>query len=180
MAWEYLQTSEWDKRLEIIAKFLKGKTAGKSIFDIDCGTARLLDFIDHDFASYYGNDINPAYIAEANGRDVPNTVFETLDDKYLMDVDLNPIDILLAIGMGAGEYVINKYESKTLTDIFKRIVDEYKPGIVVAETIKAYWDKHFANLLNPFMEKRGYKNLIQEVSLEKTFTGERVIAFYVQ
>ena len=156
MTWEYLQTEELDLRLKIIAAYLKGKTKDRVIVDLDCGTARLIKFLEKNFKLYYGNDVNEELIEIARGYGIKNSEFVVLPDNRVTE-KINEIDILLMLGYGAGEYVRNDVESETLADSFKNLVAKFSPKIVIVEGIDL-WERNYKaySQIKKFLKEKGY------------------------
>lgn len=134
MAWECLLTKAFDRRFEVIADFLKGKTKDKTILDLNCGTAGTVKYLKQDYKLYYGNDIDPQYIKIAKYYKIPKTKFEVKQDR-LIDM---PHDILIHAGYGAGEFIKNKYESPSAIPVLKTLILDYEPRIIVFECIQDY------------------------------------------
>ncbi len=140
MTWEYLQEKQFEARNKIVASFLENRTIGKIIVDLNCGTAKTVQFLSNDFKEYIGNDREKEYIDTANGYDIPNAKFYLLNDEDFYDViELkNKPDILLLLGHGAGEFVDTPHESKTLTKTFLKMILVYKPEFIVLEAVQKF------------------------------------------
>lgn len=154
--WPYLY-GKMDFRLEPIAKYLKGKTKGKILFDINCMHAPLLKYIDHDYLYYVGNDLQTVFPSE-----YPNCVFFTLSDERMCE-RLGEVDILIALGMGGYEISHEPSESKTMTQSIKDIISQKKPEIVILENITK-----FSSVAEEISESaKGYKKVL-DVKLNGT------------
>jgi SAM-dependent methyltransferase len=187
MTWEYLETEQFDFRLKIIAAYLKEKTQDKIIVDLDCGTARLVKFLEDDYLLYYGNDICISSIRkaqiEAYNKQKAKCLFETLEDENVFSrlKNFKGIDILLSLGHGAGEFINPQIESPTLTNVFRSIVMSYAPQFAVLEMIQE-WEKKF-DLISSF-KKFMFENAYivdYDVFLKiipDDFVGERRILFF--
>lgn len=164
MAWEYL--SLMDRRLEVVADYLNGKTKNKVIVDLDCLEARLLMYITHNFKKYLGNDVLNKFpsIKAAN-------FFQMTDEKFVQTIE--ECDILLVFGYGGFEITGEQLESQTLNDSVKYLVGKTKPEIVILESV---WE------FEPITSKiitQDYK-LVQYTRLDlgKSWTSKRAIYIY--
>jgi len=149
MAWEQFEKPELDGRIQLIAGYLANKIEGKTIVDLDCGTAPLLDWLPAEWHYYYGNDTNVDFVLRAKDKAMPRTgIWDIPDNEVLVDLHRLGItpDILLSLGYGAR---LNEHESQTLDETIKDIVHKHRPEIVIYE----YW----TGLLN--WEKNGLHSL---------------------
>jgi len=155
MAWEYLQNKDFELRFRVIAAYLKGKTRDKVILDLDCGTANTVLFLEPDYKCYIGNDICKEYLKTASQYKVEKTRFYCLSDKELGDVLKEKVNVLLALGLGAGTHPM---ESPTLSDSLIFFIKRDKPEIVVIEAVTEYDEKY--NILRgpeQYMLSHGYR-----------------------
>jgi len=67
--WPYLQNKTFDVRFEKALKMI-GQTKNKIIFDLNCGTARILQYLPEGFKQYIGSDINKEFLETAKKRGV--------------------------------------------------------------------------------------------------------------
>jgi len=154
MPWEYLDTPELDGRLLLAAGYLARRLFGKSVVDLNCMKARLLNYLPVQYAAYYCNDIN--YFPK---NMLPWVDFQKKTDgemvEYLKD---KKVDILCVFGHGGGDRLPNKHESPTLTASAIQIIKDHHPEIVVLE---ACWDyvhnkRVLADILDVCLQKEGY------------------------
>lgn len=174
MTWEYLEQQNFDKRFEIIVQFLKGKTKDKVIVDLDCGSAKLCKFLEPDWLTYVGNDIDEKYIRMAKEHNVPKTSFYLKSDEHVDECT----DILIVMGYGGQEITHAEEESKTLNSSIKRIVEKHQPEIVILEMIKPF--SICMDDFKKFLESRGYKGLIHEVEINDKFkfVSTRIVGIF--
>jgi GT2 family glycosyltransferase len=164
MTWEYLP--QCDKRFEIAASYLKGKTKDKVIVDLDCLEARLLKYISHDFAKYLGNDILVRF------PNIPKTEFHPYPDDQFV-ANLKKCDILCVFGHGGYEITGQNEESKTLTESIKKVVSRLEPQTVILEAVQ-----YFEPIIGKIITK-GYDLKIKEyMDLGEEWVKKRVIYIY--
>jgi GT2 family glycosyltransferase len=164
MSWEYLP--ELDERLKVAAKYLDGKTKGKTIVDLDCLEARLLQYIDHDFEVYLGNDVQERFPT------CPKTRFSIAKDDEFVPT-LTKCDILTVFGHGGYEITKEGAESPTLTNSIKYVIDHLKPEIVVLEAVWA-----FEPIISEIITE-GYKLVLKQyLELGNDWVRKRVIYIY--
>jgi len=175
LPWMHLQTRKLDARFLVVAGYLANKVKDKYIMDLNCSNARLLEYIPHTFASYYGNDIFIDVFP-----DYKNTFFEKITDEEVIDkYKYNKLDILLVFGHGAGHILENKWESKTLDQSIRKIVEKFRPSIIVLEASYEYEHSFFMlwDLVNCFQINCNYKiaHSIEIDSLEPINFSKRII-----
>ena len=126
MTWEYLNNSLFEIRFKIVGIYLRDKTKGKHIVDLNCGNAKLLDYIEHNYKSYLANDTNNDYLEKKIKKSNYNNItFIKQTDEQVRN-KIAGIDIFVVFGHGAGEYTNSNNDSKTLTDTIRylKIVDD--------------------------------------------------------
>lgn len=148
MTWEYLDNRN-DGRLRIIAEYLKGKTKGKFIVDLDCLEGRMLNYLDHDYMSYKGNDL----IVDRWVGGYKATIKQQTSKDFVRT--LKQCDILLVLGYTDAGDNISPLEDHDLTNSVKYVVGELEPKVVVIET---WYDYNDANRrLSEWCINLGYK-----------------------
>lgn len=164
MAWEYLELM--DRRLEVVADYLNGKTKDKVMVDIDCLEARLLMYITHNFKKYLGNDVLNKFPTVKGAN-----FFQMKDDAFVKIID--KCDILLVFGYGGYEISNEPLESATLIDSVKYLVNKTKPEIVILESV---WE--FEPITSKIITQH-YK-LVQYTRLDlgESWTSKRAIYIY--
>ena len=138
--WPYLQNKFFDIRFEKAIQMI-GLVKDKIILDLNCGTARMLQYLPEDFTQYIGNDINQEFLEIARKwKTGPVTLKITLhccrDDEImncLNSADVcTKIDIFMNFGINPG--VVNKgIESETEFETFKKVIGKFLPEIVICE-----------------------------------------------
>ena len=138
MTWEYLDTPELDGRFLIASGYLSNRIKGKFIVDLNCGTARLLNYLPKDYAGYYCND-KVTY----NSRLGLTVNFQQITDlemvKYL---ESRKVNILCVFGHGGGDKLPNGHESKTLSQSANYLIGKHRPEIVILEANYTYVKKY--------------------------------------
>ena len=174
MAWEYLQDDKFDERFKPIVKFLQGKTKGKIVVDLNCGTARLCRMLEPNWLLYAGNDKSAEFILRARAHNVPNTSFHVLSDKHYDEC----CDILVSVGCGGYDISKEPLESDTQKDTIKRLVNTHTPEIVILEMIKAF-GKDMIEYVE-FLESKGYVGYIKEVKVDSTneYVSNRLVGIF--
>lgn len=153
MTWEYLN-DKCDERLKIIAKYLKGKTKDKFIIDLDCLEGRILNYLDHDYMSYKGNDL----IIDRFVGGYKATIKQQSSKNFVKTID--KCDILLVLGMTDIADDVSPLEDWDLHDSVKKVIEDHKPKIVVIET---WYDYSGANRrMAEHCINRGYKLKIEQ------------------
>lgn len=155
MTWEYLQTKILDPRMMLAAGYLHGKTKDAHIVDLDCGTSRILNFINHDFASYKGNDIELKFLR----KNQENMFFYHMNDKYFAD-KIERCDILLVFGHGASR---NPLESSSVNNSILVVVNRCRPKIIILEGSTFYQQKF--NMLGDMVKKLTHYDTDLKVNL---------------
>jgi len=172
MAWEYLLTDEHDARAMLIAGYLAEKIAGKTIIDLDCGHAPLLKYLPKTYKRYYGNDTLverlPMY---------PNGIFSSLSDADYVRGSFESVDVLVVMGMGGYELTHEKLESSTLTTSILSLVLEYKPEILILESIKEF-ELITEKTIFPHIDTLYTKKHDITISVSSGRIGTRVIKIY--
>ena len=133
MAWEQFKQKQLDGRLQLVAGYLANKIEGMNIFDLNCGTAPLLDWLPPVWNEYWGNDTCQEFVYEAINRGSPKCFFGVVDDEslpgWLNEYNYN-IDCLIVMGYAAR---LNPMESQTIEETIYRLVDEHQPEIIVLD-----------------------------------------------
>ena len=145
--WQYLETGESDARFLVAAGYLCNKIAHKNLVDLNCGTARLLDFLPDTFASYYGNDTDEhcISIARAKYSSRRNVAFELESDiKAVKTLRCKKVDVLMLFGFGAGNITKGR-DSATLMQSFFDLVEYQKPEVLIVESSK-FQDEKFGQV----------------------------------
>ena len=145
MAWEYLNTREFDERYKIVAKQLP---EGLSVLDMNCGEPRFKKY--YKYSKYTANDV-------FQPQDIKGIDFIKCKDE---EVD-RPMEILTLFGYGGGEFTGEPLESATAGESLIRLVEKYKPEYVVIEMVRK-WEKdfHIMSLLTEKLKK--YKMIAEE------------------
>lgn len=172
--WEYLRKEDFDPRIMAIAGYLTHRVAGKNIVDLDAGHAPLLHYIPDTFRWYYANDkfLNPAEFHDP--RDLTTMFHQCTDleaEAYLKD---KKVDILCAIGMGAGHVHPVEWESPELDAVVERMVERHQPEIVVLENTWEY-SQRFGLIDSLAHRMRGYK-IVQRFKIETLISTEKTWA----
>jgi len=153
MTWEYLN-QKCDDRLVIIAEYLKGKTKDKFIIDLDCLEGRILNYLEHDYMSYRGNDL----IVDRWVGGYKATIKQQSSKNFIKTI--TKCDILLVLGMSDITDDISPLEDKDLNNSVKTVIDQHKPKIVIIET---WYDYKEANKrMTEWCTKRGYKIKLEQ------------------
>lgn len=129
MTWEYLY--DFQDREKIIASLLN--VCGKHIVDLNCMHSPLLRYINQDFESYTGNDIQNVFPITDDKR----VTFCRITDEDMVKV-INKCDILIVMGHGGYEITKEPQESKTLKESINRIIKKTRPETVVLEGIQEF------------------------------------------
>lgn len=140
MPWEYLSTKPLDARFLFVAGYLQHRDLikGKRLVDLNCGTARLLHYIPHTFASYVANDIH-----QQPERFEPNLDFFSLADFEMVDRLRNEdLDVLMLFGTADARLCGSSWESRTSVDSFLSLVRHHSPGTLIIEGSLEY-DRNF-------------------------------------
>ncbi|MGI5828372.1 MAG: hypothetical protein ACOX6V_05120 [Patescibacteria group bacterium] len=161
--WQYLD--EFTDREDIIASYLKGKTEGKIIVDLNCLKAPLLKKLEPDFHRYLGNDILP--IDQHHSK----AVFYQITDEEMARM-VKRCDILVVMGYGGYEKTGEEAESKTLSESIERIVYNCLPDIVIIEGIKEF-EELFSNGFVGYTKTRRY-----EIEIKPERVYQRVIYIF--
>lgn len=138
MAWEYLDTEAFDIRFMVVAGYLRDKIKGKTILDLNCGSARFRKYIPDTYRKYHMNDV----------RDISfdmnlKQVYYWRSDEEMVDLMKNKkIDILLYFGHGYGERTGEKLESGTVLNSIRTLVFTHKPEYLVFEGNASYEDEY--------------------------------------
>jgi len=121
--WWYLHECEGriEKLLEILTE---EKIRGKTILDLNCGTAPLYARLPRVYEHYYGTD---AYAHLPSFE--PQATFSNLADD---DVYVGSLDILLCLGLPPPRY--NQWESPTVHTSIMRMLQVQRPRMVVLES----------------------------------------------
>ena len=128
MTWEYLN-EKTDHRIIPIAQYLKGKTKGKFIIDLDCLEGRILKYLEPDYMSYKGNDI----LTDRFIGGYKATIKKQKSKEFVKT--LKRCDILLVLGYS---HLQNEpREDVDVADSTIHGVMTCKPEIVVLE---CWWD----------------------------------------
>jgi hypothetical protein len=166
LSWEYLN-ERCDDRLKIISKYLKGKTKGKFIVDLDCLEGRILNYLEHDYMSYKGNDlIEDRWVGGYKATFKKETSVEFVKD-------LTQCDILLLLGYTGDYENVSEKEDHRLTVSAEFLIDKFSPEIVVIEVWVEY--RGGQDEMVKYCQDKGYK-----IALSKEITnGERMLNRYV-
>lgn len=146
MTWEYLN-HETDHRMVEIAKYLKGKTKNKMIVDLDCLEGRILNFLDHDYMSYKGNDI----LVDRFVGGYKATIKQQTSKNFVKT--LEQCDILLLLGYTGDHPEVSEKEDHDLTNSAKYVIDRFEPRIVVLEC----WLEYHADVDEMAEYLKGFK-----------------------
>lgn len=153
MTWEYLD-NRCDDRLKIVADYLKGKTKGKYIVDLDCLEGRILNYLEHDYMCYKGNDlIEDRFVGGYKA------IFKKQSSKDFVKT-LSRCDILLVFGMTDVGDNVSPLEDQDLNNSIKHVIGELEPKIVVIETWYDYADAN--RRMVEYCLNLGYKLKLQQ------------------
>jgi hypothetical protein len=179
----YLASKEFDARYAKVGAYLKGKVSGKRLVDINCNIAGTEKYLDRDYASYFGNDKEEAFLQRARYSAGSNAIFRQLSDKDVGD-KIKQCDILIALGYGAAEKTGEPLESATLGTSIKKIIERCSPEIVVFEMIQMFEERYQSmSEMTAWMVSKGYKVDSTEAFVIPPGNGKvhkRVITFYVK
>lgn len=168
MTWEYLN-EETDHRFVPIAAYLKGKTKDKMIIDLDCLEGRILNFLDHDYLGYKGNDI----LIDRFVGGYKATIKQQTSKNFVKTI--HRCDILLLLGYTGDHPEVSEKEDHDLTNSAKYMVDRFEPGIIVLECWLDY--RHDVNELSEYLKGFGYKEAVQQECLSDS--GNRMHQRYL-
>ena len=126
-----MNTKAFDARLLPIAGYLASRLEGMVIVDLNCGHARLADYLPIGNYYYIGNDTDEDAIRDCLLH-YPNLNYEfvIMSDTEMVCGGRGQIDILICAGYAAG---FSEAESDTLDDSIKKLISRYTPGIVIFE-----------------------------------------------
>jgi len=154
---DYLNQVKLDERFMEIGRQID--FTGKYIVDLNCGYARLIHYIPHDYEFYLGNDIIEYIVDNLNKSNYPNARFLLLSDERMADF-IEKLDILIVCGITDKKFIEQRPEhetnSATLADSVFDIVRKHEPETVVLEA----WGRMEADhrLLTKMAGKlKGYK-----------------------
>jgi SAM-dependent methyltransferase len=136
MPWEYLSSKALDVRFLFAAGYLENRRmiAGKRLVDLNCGTARLLRFIPHTFASYTANDVHQHPDSEA-----PGLRFLPVPDSGMPDqLSGEQIDALMIFGLANARVCKSAWESATSLDTVTTLVRRHHPQVLLLEASVEY------------------------------------------
>lgn len=167
----YLENEIFDLRFKKALEMIE-TIKDKVILDLNCGSARMLQYMPDGFLEYIANDVDEEMLEIAKKWPAKGkTQFILCRDDEIINY-LNKIDIFMNFGISAG---INKgIESETEFETFKRIVEKFLPETVVCEAW-LYYETNYKvisqrdNFLNPF----GYKEIgsfIMKHGMERLLT----------
>ena len=161
--WPYLQNEIFDLRFEKAVPMI-GSVKDKVILDLNCGTARMLQYLLEDFKLYIGNDINEDFLEIAKKWKVGKPVtFILCRDDEIMSFLAGVVDIFMCFGINSGQ---NKgLESETEFETFKKVIEKFLPETVVCET----WDNYV----------RDYGLISQRADFLKPFNYKEVGSFAI-
>ncbi len=160
--WPYLQNKELDIRFKKAVSMI-GSVEGKVILDMNCGRARMLQYLPEDFKLYIGNDINDDFleIARKWKTKSPATFVHCRDDEIMGY--LSKVDIFMHFGINTG---VNKgVESETEFETFKKVVEKFLPETVVCEGWNYY--------------EKNYKIISQRFDFLKLFNYKEIGEFFM-
>ena len=155
--WPYLQNEIFDSRFEKAIEMI-GSVKDKVILDLNCGTARMLQYLPDDFKLYIGNDINDDFLEIARKWKTKNpaTFIHCRDDEIMGY--LSKVDIFMCFGINSGQ---NKgIESETEFETFKKVAGIFLPEVVVCEGWDYYEKNHkIISQRFDFLKPFGYKEI---------------------
>jgi len=131
--WEYLNTAKYDARLLPIAGYLVNQIQGKALLDLNCGYARLADYLPQSADYFYiGNDIDENAHRDFCERYTMSKkhFFWVKPDDWVSRADWPSIDILVCTGYATG---FGEFESNTLDDSVKKLINRYGIDIIILE-----------------------------------------------
>lgn len=176
MPWEYLSTKPLDARFLFVAGYLehRGMIAGKRLVDLNCGTARLLRYIPHTFASFVGNDIHQR--PDTANRQL--TFFPLADSEMPERLRDEKVDVLMLFGLTDGRSCGSNWESSTSLASFVSLVRLHHPKTLILEGSVEY-DRNFGAIGALLRELDSYE-IDHDVTLSATGHGghgqRRIIA----
>lgn len=139
--WKHVAFSDQlDLRYKIIADYLNDKVEDKTVWDLNCGTARLLKYLDAEWKEYIANDTMREYIDVVRGYNAPNlSVSVSEDTECLREIieAKKAIDILVDLGHGAGDHQ-DCPESPTQTATVYLCLRDLKPEVFIYENVDSY------------------------------------------
>jgi hypothetical protein len=130
MTWDYLCSTSTDFRLWPIVGYLRGKTRGRTLVDLNCLQARLALYVT-DCARYLGNDL-----VDHPDRPKSVTFSQQPDDAFCRT--LPACDVLVVLGYCGRDFRGRAEESATLDESVRTIVARHRPAIVILEGVQAY------------------------------------------
>jgi hypothetical protein len=150
--WDYLREEATYNRYKIVADYLHNKIDNAIVVDIDCGMADLINYLPKTFHKYIANDIYSRPIYH------PKMIFYPQSDHIFISVfKEQKVDILIALGIGAGHINKSIWESPTLDACIRDILYQYEPKYVVLESAKQYEEKyHMMNDLVQYAKTQKY------------------------
>ncbi len=124
--WDYVD--EIDARFTPAVDYLSDKIEGKVLIDLNCGEARLLQYLPHSFKRYYGNDLRAVFPS------YPKCQFDCIPDTQ---VNPKQLDVLMCWGMGGYELTKEPVESPTISHTILRLGDRH-PSVIILEAVWAF------------------------------------------
>jgi len=171
--YSYLENEELDLRFKKALEMI-GSVSGKVILDLNCGSARMLQYLPGEFSEYIANDINEKLLEIAKKWPAKGKMqFVLCRDDEIINY-LNKVDIFMHFGINAG--VNEGYESKTEFETFKKIVEKFLPETVVCETWFYYEENYkIISQRGDFLKPSGYKEI---GSFVMKHVMERILVVY--
>lgn len=155
--YSYLENEIFDSRFKKTLEMI-GSVSGKVIFDLNCGSARMLKYLPEGFSEYIGNDINEDLLEMGKKWSIKGkTQFILCRDDEIMDY-LNKVDIFMNFGINAG--VNEGIESETEFATFKKIIERFLPETVACEAWLYYEENYkVISQRGDFLKPFGYKEI---------------------
>lgn len=178
--WKHLVDTEPRGQItfDFIKKFIKPDH--NYVLDNLCGFAPLKPYFSSQ--KYFGYDINSYAIETVNSK-YPESIWSVCDDiQYIYPAD--KMDVFIFLGISAGE---NDTDSKTETATSIRLIEQYKPRLIILETCLGHYQNiknakkpHHYDELCDFCQKH-YKEVGSfqfDAKLNRAEVSERIMKIY--
>lgn len=167
MPWEYLSSRPLDARFLFVAGYLEHRDliSRKRLVDLNCGTARLLRYIPHTFASYTGNDIRQ----QPDSADPALGFFQVSDSEMVERLGDDEVDVLMIFGLTDARRCGSEWESSTSLESFVALARLHHPPALLIEA-SAEYDRNFGVIAALLSELPGYE-VDRDVTLNPTGHG---------